>query len=63
MKGPQPQKGGQAKTTVSIHLNEYFLRDTLSSVSEQAVKRPKNRHFLLLGLYGTVVLNREASDI
>ena len=28
--------------------------DALSSVSEEAVKRAKNRPFLLLGLYGTV---------
>ena len=37
--------------------------DALSSVSEQAVKRPKNRPFLLLGLCETVAYTRETSEI
>ncbi len=42
VKGPQPQKGRKAKSTVSAHWDKHFLRDALSSVSEQAVKGAKN---------------------
>ena len=37
--------------------------DALSSVSEQAVKRAKNRPFLLLGLCGTVGEGRRLKNI
>ena len=63
VKGPQPQKGRKAKATVPAHCDKYLLWGALSSVSKQAVKRAKNRQFLLLGLCRTVALSREASEI
>ena len=59
--GPQPQKGGKGKVAVSVHWNKHFLRDALSSVSEQSLK--SQPFFLLLGLCRTVALSGEASEI
>ena len=63
MEGPQLQKGGKGKATISAHWDIHLFRAALSSVSEQAMKSAKNRPFLLPGLHGTVAVNREASEL
>jgi hypothetical protein len=56
-------KGLQGQSHCIAHWDKHFLRDALASVSKQAVKRAKNRQFLLLRFCRPVALSREASEI
>ena len=63
VQGAQLQKGNRGKATVLTHCDNHLLKAVLSSVSKQAMKTAKIGHFLFIGLCGTVVMNREASEL